>query len=392
MTAQSLLDTCYGSVRMRTTRSSILLLFAFAACTKPSNDPQPVPPEPREEPLPRCASGIRPLPPRIQRGVCLAHNYQGAGHKGYGSKTGERTLRELQDVGVQWVSLTPFGFMTRLDEAKVHPIGDYRAGETDDRMVQVIAQAKALGMQVMLKPHIWVVDGAWRGQIDFAAEADWQRWFDDYERWMLGYADMAEAQGVDNLVIGVELRSTETKLEPRWRRLIRQIRKRYRGKLTYAANWDDAAAMPWWDAVDYIGIQFYPPLAAKPGVGRAEVTRTLRARIDEVQALATKAGKPVIFTEVGFRSASDGLVHPHAWPERSERLHIDAKTQALGYAAFIDTIRERPWAAGVYWWKWFTDPDTTEEGPAGFSPRAKRAESILRAAYAGNCTETKPTP
>lgn len=342
--------------------------------------------------VPACAPGVAALPSRIERGVCLAHNYQRAGSRGYGSDTSRATLEELVRLGVRSVSITPFGFMQRLDEPTVHPIGNYRAGETDDRVIREIETAKSLGLEVMLKPHIWVVDGKWRGKIAFDDDKSWKTWFDAYDRWMLHYADLAEAQDVETLVIGVELRSTERAFERRWRRLIRQVRRRFHGKITYSANWDDAVAVPWWDALDYVGVQFYPPLSSKRNPSRDAVDRVLGERLDELAALSKRVDRPVLFTEVGFRTADDALMRPHAWPERAGSVNIDPATQALGYTCFVDSVRGRAWVAGIYWWKWFTDPDTTEEGPAGFSPRGKLAESVLRAAYGGNCDAPSASP
>lgn len=364
------------------------MVFALGllACSKTSEAPKAAveDPEPVAPGL-RCAPGVDPLPDRIQRGMCVAHNYQGSGRKGYGSKTSAATLRELKELGVEWVSLTPFGFMQRLDEPKVHPIGGYRAGETDERMRSEIRGAKEIGLQVMLKPHLWIVDGKWRGEIGFDDAKTWNRWFDSYEKWMLHYADLAEAEGVELLVVGVELRSTESKLEERWRRLIRKVRRRFHGKITYGANWNDAEAVPWWDAVDYIGIQFYPPLATDPRASASAIRPEMAKRLDAIEALSGARNKPVLFTEVGYRASEDALVSPHAWPDSRGGAGVDDRAQALGYAEFVAAIRSRPWVAGVYWWKWFTDPNTTEEGPAGFSPRAKTAEAVLRAAYRGNC-------
>ena len=356
-----------------------LVLLLLLACSKPTGETE------ARAPDERCASGVAPLPGRIQRGISVAHSYQHAGTKGYGTATSAATLRELTELGVEWVSLTPFGFMRSLAEAQVHSIGGYRAGETDDRMHREIRKAKALGLKVMLKPHIWVVRGQWRGEIELPDDAAWGQWFASYQRWILHYADMAESEGADMLAIGVELRSTERRQERRWRQLISEIRRRFHGEITYSANWDDAASLPWWDAVDYIGVQFYPPLAtgeqASSSVIRAEVT----ARLDGIGAISRRHKKPVLFTEVGYRAAPDALIHPHEWPERAAKPRFDPHAQAIGYQMLLEGVRHRPWVKGLYWWKWFTDPDTTEEGPAGFSPRGKLAEAILRSAYGGNC-------
>jgi len=361
------------------------MLASVLACSRSADDGAKRLSGTDEAGVSKCAPGIEPLPSRIKRGMCVAHNYQANGLRGYGSTTSAATLAELKTLGVESVSLTPFGFMKGLDEPTVHPIGNYRAGETDARMKREIAQAKKLGLHVVLKPHIWVADGRWRGEIAFERSEDWNRWFDAYERWILAYADLAQAQGVDLLVVGVELRSTESRLERRWRRLVRRVRRRFKGDVTYSANWDDAASLPWWDDLDAIGVQFYPPLSDRADADTTAVRTRLDEELDTLGTIASEVGLPVILTEVGYRSASEALVHPHAWPERARDNAVDPDVQTNAYRALIEEARTRPWLAGIYWWKWFTDPHTTEEGPAGFSPRNKPAENVLRAAYGGIC-------
>lgn len=320
--------------------------------------------------------------------MSLAHNYQHRGTKGYGSETSAATLSELASLGVEWVSLTPFGFMRALHEPRVHFIGDYPGGETDARMTAVITQAKARGLRILLKPHLWISGGRWRGEIGFADPRDWARWFDSYTRWILHYAEMAERHGVDSFVIGVELRSSQRAHAERWMALVDEVRERFSGQITYSANWDDAAEVTWWGAVDAIGVQFYPPLVDDSDPTPSVVGARIASQLDGLEALSRRYDKPVVFTEVGYRASADALAEPHVWPERAASAASDPRLQALGYRAFVEAIRGRSWVHGVYWWKWFTDPNTDEEGPTGFSPRGKLAEGVLRAAYGGRCDAT----
>ena len=48
---------------------------------------------------------------------------------------------------------------------------------TDQQLVAGIRAARALGLQVVLKPHIWVEDSHWQGEIHMSSPADWARWF-----------------------------------------------------------------------------------------------------------------------------------------------------------------------------------------------------------------------
>ena len=333
-----------------------------------------------------CAEGVSPLRSDIQRGVCIAHNYQNHGRSGYGTEVSANTLRELHTLGVGWVSLTPFGFTPSLTSTEVRHIGDYAAGETDERIIREIDAARALGMNVLLKPQLWVSGGQWRGELFPENGQGWERWFAGYTEWILHYAKLAQRYKVEVLAVGVELKSSALAHEERWRSLIDAVRRTYDGEVVYCANWDAVARIPWWDAVDYVGVQFYGSLADGPTASADEMRANLESHLNRVETVATAAGRPVIFTEVGYRSADGAAIKPHEWPERDRNARVDTSEQATAYRVFMEGINARPWVRGVYWWKWFTNPDTDEEGPDGFSPRGKPAEAVLRAAYSPSCS------
>ena len=90
---------------------------------------------------------------------------------------------------------------------------------------------------------------------------EWDTWFESYRKNMILYAQLAEQNNVELLCIGTELR-TSIKHQPlAWQDLIKDIKKVYFGKLTYAANWDDdIGSYTFWEALDYVGVQAYFPL------------------------------------------------------------------------------------------------------------------------------------
>lgn len=312
----------------------------------------------------------------VHRGVCLAHSWENGGARGYGSETSADTLDELTELGVEWVSLTPFGFMDALDSDGVEHVGERRGGERDAQVRAEIRAARERGIQVLLKPHIWVGRGAWRAEL---APRDWQTWFRSYRDWILVYARMAEEESVSILSVGTELRSSARHVDE-WRTLIRDIRAVYSGELTYGANWDSVDAVSFWDDLDYIGVQFYPPLADAPGATSAGMRERLGAHFDELATISERFDRPVLLTEVGYKATRDTAVRPYEWTERSDS-PVDQAAQAQAYEVLFNEVAERAWIRGVYIWKWFTNPDTREEGPRGFSPRGKRAEAVLRRAF-----------
>jgi hypothetical protein len=311
----------------------------------------------------------------FQRGVCYAHTWRGGGDEGYGSATSQKSMQRLKRLGVEWLSLTPFGFMASTTAPEVH-LANERSGESDERMRLEVAHAHALGLKVALKPHIWIRHGEWQGDLRWPNDDAWRAWFKSYRAFILHYAALAASDHYDMLVIGTELKSA-TACDPEcWRALIAEIRAAYHGPITYAANWDEAARVPFWDALDFIGVDAYAPIAHKPGAGEPELCVAWGTLAHELEALSKKTGKRVILTEIGYRATRDAAMAPATWPESDAHPEVDMAHQASCYRAALSTLWGQPWLAGIYVWKWFTD-SKDEQGPTDFSPADKPAESVL---------------
>lgn len=331
------------------------------------------------------------LPKEMMRGVCYAHTYRG---DGYGSEGSHRQLVELSQLGADWISITPFGFVPSAAEGEVLHVDALMARaeakasfeknqaspETDDLVRAEIRKHKALGLKTQLKPHLWMLDNSWRGKIA-RDDAGWKQFFASYRGWILHYAEMAEREGVQMLVVGVELDQTVERFEETWRALIAEVRERFSGTLTYAANWDAYTRVPFWDAVDYVGVQFYPPLAQSPEDSESEMKLRLARALDGLDRVYLATKKTVLLTEVGYRAVAGTAVSPHTWPDPNART-VDEAAQAQAYRVLFAGLRGRASVGGVFLWKWYTDP-AGDEGPAGFAPRGYAAEKLWAKAFGG---------
>lgn len=327
------------------------------------------------------------LPDDVWRGVCFAHSWERGGNKGYGSDESGEALDHLATVGVDWISVTPFGFMRDITDLEVqgeHSQKGPPGAETRERIVQVVEQAKSRNMNVMLKPHIWIHGGKWRGRIKpttAQGKLDWKTWWDSHDEWIMYYARVAEELKIASLVIGLELHTAVKAHPERLIGLAKKVREVYDGHVTYSANWNEPVPVSVWQALDSVGVQFYPPLAKTRGVFDEPAVRSkLRVRLDEWAAMADRAAKPLIITEVGYRSAEIAVSHPNAWPEKM-KADLDQQMQERAYQVFFSELARTPQLKGVFLWKYFTNAQTDEEGPTGFSPRGKPAESVIRRAF-----------
>jgi len=295
-------------------------------------------------------------------------------------------IDRMAALGTTHLTLIPFGFQAAVDTPAIRMNTDARWHSESDRGIRQIAgEAEERGMGLILKPHVWVgrydASGQTRADIGFDSENAWTTWEADYRRFMLHYAALAQEVDAHVLVVGTELARAARERPAFWRTLIAEIRARYDGKLTYAGNWhDEYADVPFWDALDYIGVQAYFPLTDSPDPPAVrEAVAGWDRHVKELQALAVKEERPVLFTEIGYRSVSYAGERPWAWPERDEQVPADEAAQAALYQAFFERFAEVPWFAGAIFWKWH--PAAEGDRPLAFTPQDKAAEDVLRSGF-----------
>jgi hypothetical protein len=290
-------------------------------------------------------------------------------------------LDPLTDLGADWISQTPFGWCRSLVDPDVILASDQRMlwGESDSGLVQTATWARARGIHTLLKPHLWVHHGDWVGHIAMPKDEDWAPWFAAYERFILHYAALAEANHMEALAIGTELGGTTRRTDD-WRRLIAHVRSVYHGPITYCANWsDEVERIEFWDALDFIGVQAYYPLAHCANPGADSIRAAWMPVVARLEKLSHCTHKPIVFTEVGYKSVAGSLREPWAWDEDGEQ---DLEIQRQAYEALFGAVWDRPWFGGTFIWKWH--PRLAEGyGRAGndFTPQGKPALDVLRRQY-----------
>lgn len=303
----------------------------------------------------------------------------------------EGALEHLRDMGVTHLTLISFGWQAGHDIPEIELHTDARWFSEGDAGIRALAQeVDSLGLALILKPHIWVRmtdedEGQSRYRIGFDTEEKWQQWEADYRRFMMHYAHLAQEVGAPILVMGTELANPVRTRPDFFRSLIAEIRTVYDGKLTYAANWwEDYEDVTFWDALDYIGVQAYFELSKEDNPTDEMLHAGWATPKATMQRLSEETGKPVLFTEIGYRNVSYAAAQPWRWPARNEAAPQDDALQARLYEAFFASLWHEPWFEGVILWKWrppFDDLKRSQrrrEGTyLGFSPQDKPAEQVI---------------
>ena len=261
-------------------------------------------------------------------------------------------LEELASLGVNWIAIHPYAAI-RADgtvDSRLDP------DDPPEWLTRPIREVRSRGMHLLVKPHLahWGSPFSWRGAIDFPEAEARKRFFETYSDWIV---DVARVMGdADAFAVGTEL-DLLIEHEALWRELIDRVREVTPARLTYASNWPDYDRVPFWDALDAIGVQAYFPLAEE---GRLDVTEEeleagWQTVLPDLRALHERLGKPVVFTELGYNLAETAASRPWEF-ERASGANIapSEALQARCYrVAFRVLERERAWLRGAFLWKWF---------------------------------------
>ena len=231
---------------------------------------------------------------------------------------------------------------------------------------------------MLWKPHVWVAGASWPGEIAMKSEEDWAAWWRGYRRYVLHHALLARWARADLFCAGVELSKTIGR-EAEWRDLIASVRLFFPGPVTYASNWyGDLENVRFWDRLDFIGVDAYFPLAARPGAGREEREKGARQIVDRLAAASRKWGKPVLLTEIGFAAKREAWMEPHV-----EGGPYSEEDQAAAYDALFKALGRPPWLAGTFLWKVFTAPGSDSDHESDFRFQGRKAEGVVRRYYGG---------
>lgn len=287
----------------------------------------------------------------------------------FGSDAAARSLHQIASLGANCVALISFLWQPSATSPDI-VMGD---ALPLDRLNAGIAQARAAGLSVIVKPHIWVPHG-WAGIVAPRGEANWKRWFAGYRAAILPLAQVAADGDAAAFVVGTEVRGTVAR--PEWRELIAAIRAAFPRRLTYVAHGaDEAEKIAFWRDLDAVGVSLYPALGAPLDKGAWH--RAIAAELSRLRAVAARAGKPVWIGEIGLRSAADATRKP--WESAEERAAAaDPELQAHVIGAWLDELDKFDPEALLIW-RWFSDPDAGGRADTDFTVQGKPAADVLRA-------------
>lgn len=294
-------------------------------------------------------------------------------------------INDLIKNNIEWVAVIPFFHQKDEQTNQISipkEIGKW--SRRDSTFINSIKNIHDKGIHVMLKPHLWVSSG-WRSNIDLQTNEEWTSWFENYSKNILHYAQLASETNVALFCIGTELKTSIEEQPELWHELIQKIKLIYKGKLTYAANWDgEFNDVLFWNEMDYIGIQAYFPLTTNKSPNIQAINKGWNTHIKMLESLSKKHNKPILFTEIGYRSDATTTIKPWEWNSLTNIFfnNKSTKTQQLAFEAMFQKLWDKEWFSGTYIWQWdFRSSKERALNSMDFSPRFKPAENIIAKWY-----------
>jgi len=295
----------------------------------------------------------------------------------YSSSSAEKSLTELASTGANWVTIIVTVYQKTAGDTQIMATD---LTPSNDSLIHIISKAHELGLKVLLKPHIDIQSGQWRGEISFSTEDEWKAWFDSYRSIINHYADLARQTQTEAFCVGTELVKTSERSTD-WEIIIADVRSHFSGKLTYASNFDEVNNVKWWGSVDYIGVDAYYPLPTPSDnltVADLKAAWDKQGYITSLKQLSEEYDRPILFTEIGYRPVVGANKAPWEWQDSPQ---IDLTLQANLYEAALDVFTKQDWFAGMFFWDWLTNPNQGGANDPDYTPHGKPAEDVLRKFY-----------
>lgn len=292
-------------------------------------------------------------------------------------------ITPIVNFNANYAVIVPYAWMKSLDQPQVYyneERGDW--GEKPHGVKKTTVLMKQQQLKVLLKPHLWIGRGAYTGDIDLKSEADWKILENSYTDYIMRFVNIAAQENIEIFCIGTELDSFVTLRPQFWDQLISKIRKDYKGKLTYAANWDNYDDVHFWEQLDYIGVDAYFPVSEEKTPSILTVKESWKKWKVDLSTLSRKRNKKILFTEYGYISADYAGKEP--WKNAGEDRAINEEAQAVLYQGLYESLWNEEWMAGGFIWKYHAEESRWRGYEKRFTPQDKMAQDVITNYYGKN--------
>ncbi|AGC76963.1 hypothetical protein LX97_03332 [Nonlabens dokdonensis] len=290
-------------------------------------------------------------------------------------------ITPLADFNANYTAIIPYAWMRGLDEPEIfysEERGDW--GEKSNGVKITNQLLNDQGIQAMIKPQLWIRRGDYTGNIELTKEEEWQLLEKTYSSYIMRFVKIAEEKNIPLFCIGTELDSFVEARPKYWNNLIKEIRSIYKGKLTYAANWDNYKRVHFWNDLDYIGVDAYFPMCDLKTPDTKNIDASWKKWKEELAFVSQKHdNKKILFTEYGYISADFAGREP--WKNAPKEYEVNQEAQKILYEGLFKNVWNEDWMAGGFFWKYHAEDSRWHGFEKRFTPQDKKAAQIITETY-----------
>ena len=301
----------------------------------------------------------------------------------FNSSAFRNAVLHIKNDHANYITLIITYFQSDENATTIHP--GYNTPD-DASLMQGISFIHSQHMHVLLSLHLDQDNRKWRAYIN---PKNKEEWFGSYSQILYHYAYIATITHTESMCIGTELITMTSVTKSRdnthyWYLIIDNIRKSYKGHLTYSANWgggnfnNEKEHIAFWDKLDYIGISAYYPLTSIKNATSVQIQKGWNTSLQDLYILHTVFNKPILFTEVGYRNIADSSQSPWDYEVLGK---VDQTAQKNAYNALFTILKSHSWISGVHIWHWDIGK-TNKDINTDYTPENKSAELELASSYA----------
>lgn len=284
---------------------------------------------------------------------------------------------QIKRINANWVAIIPYAFCQSQNSIIQYNLEQQWWGEKIEGIKTLVTQAKNSNHKIMLKPQVWIPN-SWPGDYKPSNQNEFEK---SYTSYILTFAKIADSLNVELFCIGTEFKINTISESVYWSELIDTVKSIYKGKLTYASNWDNYENIPFWNKLDFIGVDAYFPLSKANNPTENTLINLWTPHIIKLEAFSSTTKKPILFTEYGYRS-TDRATWNQWENDNNYDLPINLSSQKTAFQALYKSVWNKPWFAGGFIWKWYDyenriDPSTD----CDYTPQKKPAEKIILEFY-----------
>jgi hypothetical protein len=344
---------------------------------------------------------IDPRNKNFTAGISLMREY----HPDWGA-TLINTLKSISNTRANLVVFSP----TWISDSSAPPtLFEFSFGKdySYNELAFGIETAHQLGLRTAVYPSIRFPNGLdeWWQSVS-PSEIWWQTFLEQYRRFILHHALLAEQNHADVLIIGGDwlnpalpgfhgydqiYASQPGNINAIWSNIIQEIRTVYQGTIAWHLDFDQLSKPPHTVyEVDEIYLRMGTQIANKPDAKIHEIQIEVENVLDQyVKPFSDSVNKPIIL-HIAYPSADGGATYnlpqgsdTNSFPFESlspltldnPEVTLDLQEQADVYNAILSAVNERPWISGIVS-EGFFPPIRLED--KSISIHGKPAQEVLR--------------